>query len=97
VSARRRPRAEKLSRRRFVSLLAAGSAAVLAPPVVGAPAPKSAPKPAPSAAPSTAQKEFDRQLANTKSALKTIREYKLPPGGDLPVVFRPLSSPRRGR
>jgi hypothetical protein len=89
VSARRRPRAEKLSRRRFVSLLAAGSAAVLASPVAGA----QAPKPAPSAA----QKEFDRQLANTKSALKTIREYKLPPGGDLPVVFRPLGSPRRSR
>jgi hypothetical protein len=88
VSARRRPNAEKLSRRQFVSLLAAGSAAVLVPPVAGAPAP---------AAPSAEQKEFERQQANTRSALKTIRGFKLPPGGDLPVVFRPLTSPRRSR
>lgn len=84
----------KLSRRRFVSLLAAGSAAVIAPPVTAAPAPPAKPV---GAAPSPEQKEFDRQRANTVSALKTIREYKLPPGGDLPVVFRPIVGPRRSR
>ena len=102
---RQEPNATKpapaISRRRFVSLLAAGSAAVLTTPAAGAPAPRRKPAPqpvAPSAVPlSAAQKEFERQRANTLSALKTIRAYPLPPGGDLPVVFRPLPGPRRSR
>jgi hypothetical protein len=101
----RRPRptpertAKAISRRRFVGLLAAGSAAVIARPTDAAPAPRRAKRPAApiAPAPSAEQKEFERQRANTLSTVKTLRAYKLPPGGDLSVVFRPLSSPRRSR
>ena len=114
MSGQRVKRSGPLSRRKFVSLLAAGSAAALARPAdavaavptrsrsksAAGPAAKPAgppPGPAPRVGPASAeQKEFDRQRANTLAALKAIREYVLPPGGDLPVVFRPLPSPRRG-
>jgi hypothetical protein len=81
-----------------VGLVAAGSAAVIAARASAAPRPKpkAAAPPAP-AAPTPEQKEFDRQRANLQSTLKTIRDFELPPGGDLPVVFRPLTAPRRGR
>ena len=114
MSGQRANRSGPLSRRKFVALLAAGSAAALTHPadaVAAAaaatrrkPAVKAAGKPAAPAGPalragtpSAEQKEFDRQRANTLAALKTIREYVLPPGGDLPVVFHPLRSTRRGR
>jgi hypothetical protein len=112
VSARRRPAAKAattaaraLSRRRFVGLLAAGSAAMLARHADAAAAPRkpkptprpAAPATAPGATPSAEQKEFERQRANTLSTLKTLRAYPLPPGGDLAVVFRPLPSGRRSR
>jgi hypothetical protein len=91
----------RVSRRRFVGMLAAGSAAVLAGPAGAAPRPRAkakaaAPPPTPPP-PTPEQKEFDRQRANTLGVLKTIRDFDLPPGGDLPVVFRPLTGPRRGR
>ncbi len=105
MSARRGSRAGKLSRRRFVSLLAVSSAAVIADPAAAAkvvPATRRKPVAGPTAKPLPAvgaadQKEFERQRANTLGALKVIRAYKLPPGGDLPVVFRPLPNPRRSR
>lgn len=102
---RRRPAAKpertapRLTRRKFVGLIAAGSVAVLARPADAAPSPrkpKSAPAP-PAVARTAEQKEFERQRANTLSALKTIRDYRLPPGGDLSVVFRPLPAGRRSR
>jgi hypothetical protein len=43
------------------------------------------------------QKEFDRQRAGTRDTIKTLREFPLPPGGDLPVVFRPLRPVRKER
>ena len=109
MSARRSPGPDALSRRRFVALVAAGSASVLAPAVSGAAAakksaakpaakaPPAAPAPAKPATPSAEQKEFDRQRASTQATLKTLREYALPPGGDLAVVFRPLHQPKKGR
>jgi len=112
VSARRQSGADALSRRRFVALVAAGSASVLSTGVSGAAAKKSTkpaakvpatkptatPAPAPAKpAPSAEQKEFDRQKASTQTTLKTIRDYPLPPGGDLAVVFRPLRQPKKGR
>ena len=103
MSARKRSTTKKtanaISRRSFVSLLAAGSAAVLVRPAAGAPAPRAKkPAPLPATVPSGAeQKEFERQRASTLNTLKTIRAYPLPPGGDLAVVFRPLPSVRRGR
>lgn len=93
--------ASALSRRRFVTMVAAGSAVLLARPGVAAdeartrrkPAGAPAEKPAP---PATAtQKEFDRQRAGMLATLKTLRETSLPPGGDLSVVFKPRRS-RRG-
>ena len=47
-------------------------------------------------APSAAEKEFERQRASTLATLKTLREVPLPPGGDLPVVFRPRRTRRQG-
>ena len=45
--------------------------------------------------PSAQQKEFERQKTGTLSALKTLRAYALPPGGDLPVVFKPMREPKK--
>ena len=100
--------APKLSRRRFVALTGAGLAALSAGgPALGAPEPAKSgaatksKKPAAAAAtpatppPSAQQKEFERQKASTLSALKTIRAYALPPGGDLPVVFEPMREPKK--
>jgi hypothetical protein len=113
VSARAPRRAAKLSRRRFVALAGASLAALSAGVPVGSaaaaaaatdPAPKTgvtrSKKPAAAHAPATLtahQKEFERQKAGTLGALKTIRAYPLPPGGDLPVVFRPLRTPKKER
>jgi hypothetical protein len=105
VSARRTPVAARaLSRRRFVTLLAAGSAAIAASPALAAkaaiaPPKKPAPPPAskPAAGAAALQKEFDRQRAGTRDTIKTLREFSLPPGGDLPVVFRPLRPVRKER
>ena len=100
--AAREPR--RISRRRFVGMLAAGSAAALARTAAAAPAPRRrrpAVKPTPelpaTSPPTPEQKEFERQRASTLGVLKTIRDFDLPPGGDLAVVFRPLTGPRRGR
>ena len=105
------PRAANLSRRRFVALAGAGLAALSAAgPATGLGAAAAA-KPASktkkpaadttSAAPappmSAHQKEYERQKAGTLTTLKTIRAYPLPPGGDLPVVFRPMRTPKKGR
>ena len=105
MSARRTPVAARaLSRRRFVTLLAAGSAAIAASPALAAkaataPPKKPAPPPAskPAAGAAALQKEFDRQRAGTRDTVKTLREFPLPPGGDLPVVFRPLRPVRKER
>jgi hypothetical protein len=96
---------QTLTRRGFVTLVAAGSAALLARPGLaeevasarrkGASAAAAKPEP-PAPSPSAAEKEFERQRAGTLSTLKTLREYPLPPGGDLPVVFRPQRARKRG-
>lgn len=101
---RTRPASAAITRRRFVSMLAAGSAALAASGALAAaakPAAKPAsPKPAaakPDAAkPSAAalQKEYDRQRRGTLETLEVLRKFPLPPGGDLPVVFRPLRPTR---
>ena len=108
----RRPRAgtargtsAAISRRRFVTLLAAGSAAVAAVPgIAAAAAPvrsrKTAAPPAAKPSPATTaalQKEFDRQRSGLLDTLKALRKYPLPPGGDLAVVFRPLRTARKVR
>ena len=90
------------SRRRFVTLVAAGSAALIAQPGAAAERPrrKRAPtqKPAPQPPePTKLEREMARQRAGTLATLKQLRDYPLPPGGDLPVVFRPRRTPSRGR
>ena len=109
MSAQRRMEAgRRLSRRRFVALVAATSAAVVAAPAgaavtrrkrAAAPGAKPAPaEPAATAPPASAwQKEFERQKKSTLATLKTLRDFPLPPGGDLAVVFRPLRAGRKPR
>ena len=111
MTARRKPASDTaLTRRRFVTMVAAGSAVLLGNPGLAITRTRQKPaKPArdkagvagtkavPSTPPPTAaQKEFDRQRAGTLATLKTLREVQLPPGGDLPVVFRPRRTPKRG-
>ncbi len=97
----RRTGGAKLSRRRFVALVAGGTAALAAGPGLAAvrprrkPAPK--PAPAPAAGDAAIRKEFERQRAQLAGALRAIRTFRLPPGGDLPVVFRPLRAARPER
>ena len=107
------PSERRLSRRRFVGIVAAGSVGALASAVTppdAATAKRSrrkaaagaSAKPAPAAAahapePSAAEKEFERQKKSTLGTLKTIRDYPLPPGGDLSLVFRPLRAARKAR
>lgn len=87
---------ERLSRRRFVAVIAAGSAALLAQPAVAATAtapPAAKPKPAthkPAAPALTAaqKKEYDRQHKSTLEVLKTIREHVMPPGTEMASIFR---------
>jgi len=103
--------APRLSRRRFVTLTGAGLAALSAggggplaaetkaaakkKPAEAAAAPSAPPAPAPALTPH--QKEFERQKTGTLATLKTLRAYPLPAGGDLPVVFKPMRTPKKGR
>lgn len=88
-------RPKRLSRRRFVAVIAAGSAALLAQPAVAAAPPAAAkPKPAtphkPAAPAMTAaqRKEYDRQHKSTLEVIKTIREHVMPPGTEMASIFR---------
>ena len=96
-----RPRnTDGMSRRRFVTLVAAGSAALIARPVAGA-APPAARRPAPRVAAGSRaaalEKEFARQRAGTLGALKAVRGHAMPPGTELGLVFRPIKSSRKER
>ena len=101
-------RRAQLTRRRFVALAGAGLAAVTAGVAArsagaAAPAKSAAAKPKkPAATPAPAattahEKEFERQKTGTLGIVKTIRAYSLPPGGELPVVFKPLRTPKKER
>ena len=85
----------RLTRRRFVGLVAASSAAWVAAPGLAAPSrrPRTAAKPT---TPDVAQ-EIEHGRASTRETLKTVRAFKLPPGGDLSVVFVPMRGTRKGR
>jgi flagellar motility protein MotE (MotC chaperone) len=100
-----------LSRRRFVKLLAAGSAAALAAPAIAFGADATTAKPpatkpaAASAAPSTTapssnapaslRAEVEKQKKALADQLKVIRDYHLPPGSNMAFVFQPMR--RKGR
>ncbi len=97
----------KRSRRQILKLLAAGSAAALAAPaavlaetVHKRRAPRPAPAPATHAATPPASPALRAEIAKQKrdllTALKTLRDYKLPAGSPLAFTFRPLRGARRG-
>src|SRR5258708_5407247 len=98
---RRSKRAPKLSRRRFVKLLAAGSAAALAAPIAAlgqasAPAKTTAtarsphpPTPAP-AGNAGVRAEVEKQKKGLADQLKVIRDYHLPAGSNMAFVFQPV-------
>lgn len=87
------------SRRRFLSLIAAGSAAVAAAPArtlaaAASTAPAAVAKPT-AALPAKMRAEIEKQKKNTADALKTIRDYPLPPGSAMAFVFRPMARGRK--
>jgi hypothetical protein len=90
-----------LSRRRFVTLLAAGSAALIAPGGAIAAAPAAARRPARPAATASAglsqadRKELIRQQAAARATVEVIRKHPMPPGTEMASIFKPLRS-RRG-
>lgn len=105
-----RPPAADRSRRRFMQLIAAGSAAALASPIAALAAEKApvrrpaAAKPAPRTSapaprPGVTAKELEKQKKYVADTLKVIRDFVLPPGSDQAFVFRPMRAgrARRGR
>jgi hypothetical protein len=96
----------KRSRRSFLKILAAGSAAVATRPAAGlaatrarrAPAAKAAAPAHATAAPPPAalRAEIERQRKDLDKILKTLREFPLPPGSSPAFVFRPLRATRAG-
>jgi hypothetical protein len=96
------PSRSALPRRRFLALAAAAAAALAAPAGAAPPAPRRrrpapAPPAPPPAEPTPVEREVARQRQGTQEVLKTLRAHPLPPGGDLPVVFRTVAPLRRGR
>ena len=98
----RTKRPATLSRRRFVAVVAAGSAAILAQPVdaATAAAKHAAPAKAPAAGPAMSvvqRKEYDRQHAATLETLKTLRAHAMPPGTEMASVFRARRPAKKAR
>ena len=92
------------SRRRFLKLFAAGSAAALAGGIpaatvrAAAPAPKRKPAFATPAMSHQVRAEIESQKEYIGKALKTIREFPLAPGSDMAFVFAPRKAgPRTSR
>ncbi len=87
-----------LSRRRFVALMAAGSAALIAP---GAGAVATAPAKRRAAGAATLapvdRKELLRQQAATQATLQVIRGHAMPPGTEMASVFAPIKTRRGNR
>ena len=101
-------KSEVMSRRRFVAMVAAGSAALMAGSSGAAPAParrSARPAARPATRPATAapadslsardRAEYTRQQGVTIDTLKVIRGHDMPPGTELASVFRPIKSKRR--
>jgi len=100
----------EMTRRKFVTMVAAGSAALLTQPLAslaaakrkaaaqhGAPRSGAAGAHKSTPAASSAEKEFQRQRASTLETLKTIRAHKLPAGSEMAFVFRALKPARKER
>ena len=85
------------SRRRFLELIAAGSAAMLAgsvAPVRGATAPARPKAKATSAVSPAIKAEIESQKQQVLKALTVIREYPLATGSDMAFVFEPRKPAR---
>lgn len=84
-----------LSRRRFVALLAAGSAALAAAPAqavaTAAKTVRRAARTRSTGADDAAQREIARQKALTSATVRVIRAHAMPPGTEPASIFRPLS------
>jgi len=100
----RRPRPD-LTRRQFVTLIAAGSAALIAAPLAADAAtrrrrrrhvPASTVINEPAGVTAADRKEIARQRKSTADLLGVIRRHAMGPGTEMAAVFRPLA-PRRGR
>ncbi|HEY6220921.1 MAG TPA: hypothetical protein VIX13_00125 [Candidatus Eisenbacteria bacterium] len=95
---------QRMNRRRFVRLLAAGAAAAAAAPLGTAHAAKphaaaNADKPVPAHRPITAvmRKELEVQKKSVADMLKIIRAYKLPAGSPPASIFHAIRATRRER
>jgi hypothetical protein len=90
-----------VSRRRFVAVVAAGSAALLARPAaaVAAAARSTHARTAAPAAPGMTpaqRKEYDRQRTGTLDTLKAIRSHVMPPGTEMASVFHARRPVKKG-
>ena len=93
------PRSRALPRRRFLELLAAGSAAIAA---ASTPAGAArARRTTPAGAAPARSKALAAELANQKryvaAALETLRKYPLPAGSEPAFVFTPLEAAKAPR
>ena len=86
-------RSQRLTRRRFLGLVASGALAAATPAAAAVPPPRKVARPTPAHSPA-----IERGIAEQKSVLalqlKTLRDYSLPPGSDPAFVFRPLRARR---
>jgi hypothetical protein len=94
--------ARAIRRRRFLRLLAAGSAAVVAgvasPAAAPAQAPtKSRPRRGKPARPAAVERELEKQRKSVADMLRVIRDYELAPGSSPAIAFRPIRARREGR
>lgn len=85
------------SRRRFLTLVTAGSAALIAGSAPAAAQKKRVPAAAKPKRPKAVEKEIDTQKAYVARTLKAVRGYELPAGSELGFAFRPLAPPRPRR
>lgn len=90
----RSPADRQITRRRFITLLAAGSAAALTTPARGLAAAARRATGRPTPGPKMLA-EVEKQKKSVADALKVIRAYPLPPGSDMAFAFRPLRPKRR--
>jgi len=87
-----------MNRRRFIHVLAASGAAVIAtglPGAKAAPAPKAVVRKPSKPLSATMEREIRNQERAVADMLKVVRAYDLPPGSDPAFVFRAMRA-RRG-
>jgi len=85
------------SRRRFLKLVTAGSAALIAGSAPAAAQKKRPPASGGTKRPKAVVKEIDTQRAYVARTLAAVRDYPLPAGSELGFAFRPLSPPKKRR